>query len=208
MEQVSPQVRLIAVLGLVLALLGGGATMLMGRNAAAAAEDEALPPSAVQGALNVAARAQTTADAATARAKSVDAQTAEAAPAAAPKPAAKPKAAAKPKPAPTVAPNGLPMSIATALNRYEVVVVSLYASGAALDATALEEARAGAKDAGAGFVAVNVLDAKQSEPLAKLLGVDEPPAVLVYRSPDELLYRFDGFVDLATVSQAASTARS
>jgi hypothetical protein len=104
--------------------------------------------------------------------------------------------------------NGLPMSLSVALKRHEVVVVSLFAPGASVDELALAEARAGAKAAQVGFVAVNVLDDDQGVAMARLVGLKEPPAVLVYRSPGTLVYQFDGFADMDTVAQAAVSAES
>jgi hypothetical protein len=123
------------------------------------------------------------------------------------KPAARKPAAHKPAaPKPAVAENGLPSALASALLRDRVVVVSLFAPNVELDDVAMREAKAGAADAGVGFVAVNVLEESQSRPLTKLLGVLEDPAVLVFRSPSELVTRFSGFADKQTVFQAARNA--
>jgi hypothetical protein len=123
------------------------------------------------------------------------------------KPAAHKPAAPKPAaPKPAVAENGLPSALASALLRDRVVVVSLFAPNVELDDVAMREAKAGAADAGVGFVAVNVLEESQSRPLTKLLGVLEDPAVLVFRSPSELVTRFSGFADKQTVFQAARNA--
>lgn len=112
-----------------------------------------------------------------------------------------------PKPAPKpVAPNGLPSSIASALQWNEVVVVSLYAPDLPLDDMALQEARAGATAAGAGFVALNVLNESQSRPLAEKLGLLEDPAVLVFKGGGDLFVRLTGFADQQTVAQAATNA--
>jgi hypothetical protein len=124
-------------------------------------------------------------------------------------PAAKPKAAAKPaaKAAPTVTAEGVPWAIAQALRRDPVVVVSLFAGGAEVDRYTLDEARAGARSAGAGFVSLDVLAKRNAEPLATFLGgVVEPPVVLVYQRPAALFLKFDGFVDRDTVAQAAQDA--
>ncbi len=122
------------------------------------------------------------------------------------KPAHKPAARKPAVRKPAVAENGLPAALAAALLRHEVVVVSLFAPNVELDDMAMGEARAGAADAGVGFVAIDVLNERQSRPLTKELGVLEDPAVLVYRSPSELVMRFSGFADKQTVSQAARNA--
>lgn len=125
------------------------------------------------------------------------------------RPAGKPAAKPKPKPVapkPAATEDGLPSVLSTALARNRVVVVSLYVPDVELDDLAMQEARAGAAAAGAGFVALNVLNEGQSRPLAKELGVLEDPAVLVFRRPGELVVRFSGFADKQTVLQAARNA--
>jgi hypothetical protein len=125
--------------------------------------------------------------------------------------AVKPKVARKKpaarKPAPQPAANGLPSSVASALQRRGVVVVALYAPNLPLDDMALQEARAGAAAAGAGFVPLNVLNESQARPLTELLGVLEDPSVLVFRRPGEMFLRLTGFADQQTVAQAARNAR-
>jgi hypothetical protein len=128
-------------------------------------------------------------------------------------PAAKPAPVplAKPKPAQPAAPavdaNGLPRVMSAALAGNRVVVVGLHDPDSALDQMALAEARAGARAAGAGFVAVNVFAEAQSRPLLELLGALENPGILVYRRPDVLFARMSGFADSETVAQAAANAR-
>lgn len=137
----------------------------------------------------------------------------KAAPAKAKAPVAKPKPAPAPlaKPAepapPAVDANGLPRVLSTALAGNRVVVVGLHDPDSALDQMALAEARAGARAAGAGFVAINVFAEGQSRPLLELLGALENPGILVYRKPDVLFARMSGFADSETVAQAASNAR-
>lgn len=116
-------------------------------------------------------------------------------------PAKKPVAA---KPAETE--DGLPSSLTAALASNRVVVVSLYVPNVELDETAMLEARAGASAAGAGFLALNVLDEGQSRPLTKKLGVLEDPGVLVFARPQKLVVQFAGFADKEIVAQAARNA--
>ena len=126
-----------------------------------------------------------------------------------PKPVAvEPKrAAVEPKPAlPPLPQNGLPAVINRALQMHAVVVVSLYDPQADVDAASLGEAAAGAELAGAGFVPLNVLSQTQAAPLAKKLGVLPDPALLVFRAPDELVFRVNGFADRDTVAQAVENA--
>jgi hypothetical protein len=122
--------------------------------------------------------------------------------------AVKPARRRTPKPirAKPPAVNGVPGSIAAALTKKRVVVVALYAPRVELDQMAMSEARAGALAAGAGFVALDVLDESQSRPLTEALGVLEDPSVLVYRRPAEVVVRFTGFTDQQTIFQAARNA--
>ena len=96
--------------------------------------------------------------------------------------------------------------LSAALADHRVVVVGLYDPDSAVDRMALDEARAGAKAAGVGFVAVNVRAEAQSRPLVQLLGALENPGILVYRRPDAVFARIGGFVDGETVAQAAANA--
>jgi hypothetical protein len=141
-----------------------------------------------------------------------------------PKPKAKVKVPVKPKPAvvvPAQAPvrkpveepkgdpvdaNGLPLVLSRALAKNPVTVVALYDPSADLDGMALAEARAGAKEVKAGFLAINVFNEPQVRPLAQLLGVLNSPSVLVYKRPNTLFLRIDGFSDRQTVAQAAANA--
>jgi hypothetical protein len=136
--------------------------------------------------------------------------------AAKPKPAAVPArvpavpvrvpAPAKPKGDPVDA-HGLPIVLSRALAKSSVTVVALYDPSAALDELALAEARAGAAEVKAGFVAISIRKENQVRPLAQLLGVLGSPAVLVYERPNTLYVKLDGFADRDTVAQAAANAR-
>ena len=178
---------------LVLAVLGGIVATFMVARPPSSAGDEA--PSLVRPKLAQPAPVK----------KSAKAKTT--APVTKPKPA--PAPVAKPaKPAePPVDANGLPRVLSTALADNRVVVVGLHDPDSALDQMALAEARAGARSAGAGFVAINVFAESQSRPLLELLGALENPGILVYRKPDVLFARMSGFADSETVAQAAANAR-
>jgi hypothetical protein len=124
---------------------------------------------------------------------------------------AKPAPAAptpKPKTSPARVPNPerLPLAVARALTRHAVVVVALYDPEAKVDRISLGEARAGARHAKVGFVALNVLDPRASEALTRKLGVLSAPAFFLYRRPGELVTRVDGFADRDLVAQAALNA--
>jgi hypothetical protein len=103
--------------------------------------------------------------------------------------------------------SGLPAAVASQLAAGHVVVVSLYAPKATIDATAMREAAAGAGIAGAAFVAVDV-NSSDVDALNKRYGVIQDPAVLVLRPPGDLIVRIDGFADRDTVAQAATNAGS
>jgi hypothetical protein len=187
---------------LVLAVLGGiVATFMVARPPSSAGDDT---PSLVRPKL---AKPAPVKKPAPAKAKAPVAKAK--APVATAKPA--PVPLAKPKPAEPAAPavdaNGLPRVLSTALAGNRVVVVGLHDPDSALDQMALAEARAGARAAGAGFVAINVFAEAQSRPLLELLGALENPGILVYRKPDVLFARMSGFADSETVAQAAANAR-
>ena len=115
----------------------------------------------------------------------------------------KAKPLAKPKPVALANPERLPLPIARALARHPVVVVALYSPEAKVDRISLGEARAGAKRARVGFVALNVLDRRASEALTRKLGVLSAPAFFLYKRPGTLVMRVDGFADRDLVAQAA-----
>ena len=101
---------------------------------------------------------------------------------------------------------GLPRAIATALGQHQTVVVSLYNPYSEVDGIAFAEARAGAKSAGVGFVALNVLSEAQVGSLTQMLGLLPDPGLLVYIRPGTLVARISGFADKETVAQAAQNA--
>jgi hypothetical protein len=103
--------------------------------------------------------------------------------------------------------HGLPVPVASALRKHSVVVVALYVPGANVDATTLAEAQVGARDSGAGFVKVNVLNQRSGVAILRMLGVVNTPAVLVVKRPASVASEFKGFVDHAVVAQAVADAR-
>ncbi len=101
---------------------------------------------------------------------------------------------------------GLPAQIASKLRHSKVVVVSLYTSTGAGDRSAVAEARTGARQVGAGFTAINVLDEKQARAVAGFGGPADSPSVLVVRRPGKIVTQFPGVVDSKVVAQAARNA--
>jgi hypothetical protein len=227
----SPQLRLIALVGLGAVVLALGGMFFLVRGTLMAGEVEQVPPVVHHPKTTKATPAHrkttptkhsaTTKHAAPTKHKA----TARTQPKTEPKTAATPKAqttatttpATPAAPTPTtpgtiqtpgVAPNGLPTVIAQALRKDRVVVVALVVPGAELDEMTIAEARAGAKAAGVGFLSVNVLKNSIGRPLAQKLGVIQTPSLVVYRRPATVFVRFEGFADRATVEQAATSARS
>jgi len=97
---------------------------------------------------------------------------------------------------------GLPANLARALRKERVVVASIWAPAAG-DSAARSEAAAGAKQAHAGFVTLNVLEERKARAIEKLAGPISDPSVLIFKRPGVVALRFDGFADAATVAQAA-----
>ena len=116
-----------------------------------------------------------------------------------------PKHAAPAKPA-VVLLQGLPAPIASKLRHSKVVVVSLYTGSSAVDRAAVAEARSGARQVGAAFTAVNVLDEKQARAIAAFGGPTDSPSVLVVKRPGKIVAQFTGTVDGTVVAQAAHNA--
>jgi hypothetical protein len=215
---VSAPIRIVALVGLLLALVAGGAMRFMGGGSGSPTAVAPSQNSAVLRAKSVAARASaralhpTAATTAASTAKTAAAATQKAtAPAThttaatTPKPAAKP-AAPTPKPVSTAASSSLPAVLAQALAFNPTVVAILYNPQAEVDGIAFAEARAGAALAGAGFVGIDVLSQAQVGKLTEQLGVLPDPAILVFTRPNHLAARIDGFADKETVAQAAQNA--
>jgi len=122
-------------------------------------------------------------------------------------------AAQPPVQAPRVAPrpaalpaSGFPLPIHRALRRNRVVVVAVYMPGASVDSFVRREARAGARTARAGYVAVSALSERLARPLVAKTGVLPDPAVLVLRQPGVVIATL-GVTDRQTVAQAVAQAR-
>ncbi|MDX6397727.1 MAG: hypothetical protein QOJ43_1135 [Gaiellaceae bacterium] len=194
MEKVSPQVRLIAIV----LVLVGAAGMLALRMVGPSAEVDATP---IQTPVVHKAKPQP--------AKA-------AAPAVKPKPAKVATTAVKAvtrKPALNapkvkVPPTGFPLAVDRALGEHEIVVVSLVVPGARVDRLAAAEAQAGAKLGGVGYLALNVLNEKVAHALLTKLDRVEDPSVLVVNRAGEIALQLNGFVDRETVAQAAANASS
>jgi hypothetical protein len=101
----------------------------------------------------------------------------------------------------------LPSALQWQLAHHKVVVVSVYNPSSDVDSISVAEAHQGAVDAKVGFLLVSVLDNKVAGLLTALLpggGLLPDPGVLVYRAPGDIALRLDGFNDRSTVAQAAT----
>jgi hypothetical protein len=195
----SRPVRIFALVAVLVAVAGGGVLMIERKHASTA-------PSAAE----LQAREHARAAALRAAAKPhVQAR----------RHAAKPRATSKPVPAKTLPPkppvlvaaNGLPVSLAAALRNHRIVIVAIFDPQSQTDAISYAEARAGAADAGVGFLGVSLLNNKIAAPLTAALpdgSLLPAPGLLIYRRPGTLVQRIDGFADRAAVAQAAVASRT
>jgi hypothetical protein len=110
-------------------------------------------------------------------------------------------ATSKPKPA---APKLSPLDVQ--LRAHRIVVVLFYAPGDDYDTLQTRETRAGAIDAHAGFLALNVTKNFQVAELAAKYDVRDSPATLIFRRGPQVAYRVSGYLDRAAVAQAAVNA--
>jgi hypothetical protein len=191
----SPTVRYAALLALLAAVLIGGGMTMLGHGGSPAA----IPHAIKHHPFGVGLKKQT---AAAPKKRSTHA----AKPKATPHVSAAPKAPEQQSAVLAAIAAGLPNSIAAALGRQRVVVVSIYNPYSEVDGIAFAEARAGAKNAGVGFVGLNVLSQAQVGKLTQTLGLLPDPGFLVYTRPGTLVARINGFADKETVAQAAQNA--
>jgi hypothetical protein len=103
--------------------------------------------------------------------------------------------------------NGGILKLEKALKKHKVVVVVAYSPDGAVDATQISEARSGADDVNAGFVALNAGKEREIGDFAQLYEIRTTPIVLVFRRGPELVGRFETFADDVTVAQAVHNAR-
>ena len=184
MEKLSPQVRIFALVA-ALALVGGLLFVYTSGRGSAAEGELAAPPASP-------------AVAKPAKAPAVHKTTAV-------KPKAPTKAAPK-KVVPKIPPTGFPLAVDRALARHKVVVVSLVVPGSHVDELAADEAKAGAKLGGAGYLALNVLNERVAHAVLAKLGAVKEPSLLVLKQSGEVVLALEGFVDRETVAQAAANA--
>jgi thiol:disulfide interchange protein len=102
--------------------------------------------------------------------------------------------------------HGLPVSVARALQKHAVVVVSLTAPRGQDNQFTSSEAQAGAREMKAGYVAIDVFHQRPGTAILRKLGVVDTPEVLVIRRPGVVTSQFKGFVDRDVVAQAVADA--
>jgi hypothetical protein len=185
MEKISLPVRIFAV---VIVLVGVAGMLAMRTMGASVDESTPIPQPVKKTATPVKASAQPAKTAAAPKTSSAKAP--------------------KPKPAvnPVVPPSGFPAVVDRALQRHQVVVISLVVPGARVDELAAAEAEAGAKLGGAGFLALNVLHEGVARALLAKLDSVQDPSVLVVKRSGDVAIELAGFVDRETVAQAAANA--
>ena len=194
---VSPPVRYAALAALLAALLIGGGMTMLGHGGSQASSST--PHVIKHHPFGLGAKKQTAAASKKQSSHAVK-------PKATPPVSAVPKAPEQPSAVLAAIAAGLPNSIAAALGRQRVVVVSVYNPYSEVDGIAFAEARAGAQNAGVGFVGLNVLSQAQVGKLTQTLGLLPDPGFLVYTRPGTLVARINGFADKETVAQAAQNA--
>jgi hypothetical protein len=97
-------------------------------------------------------------------------------------------------------------TIAALLRHHRVVVVLLYDPQSQVDSYSVGETELGAANAHAGFLRVNVLNARESEPFATTYKSLQTPAVLFFARGGKLVQQLTGFADHESVTQAATNA--
>ncbi len=89
-----------------------------------------------------------------------------------------------------------------------VLVATFYSRASELDHLAVLEARAGATESRAGFVAMDVTRNRAAAQLASRYGLRDVPAVLVVRRSTKRTMKMAGYIDRAAIAQAVDNARS
>ncbi len=98
-------------------------------------------------------------------------------------------------------------ALTAALLHRGVVVVLFYAPGDSYDTIQTRETRAGALDAGAGFLALDVTKNDEVAALASQYDVRDAPATLIFVRGPKVAFRIAGYLDRKAVAQAASDSR-
>jgi len=199
-SQISAPVRIVALVGVLMALSVGAWTFLAGQKSSGSTSSPAAQEVGPVAQHPVAA-AKAVASKLSAHNKATAAGKPDAVAAAQPKPATHPAV----KPA-VAAPGAAPTTIASVLRRHRVAVVLVYDPQAKIDKFSVGETQLGAKRAHAGFLRVDVMKQQQVLPFAKTYGVLQVPTVLFFARPGKLVQKLTGYADQDTVTQAALNA--
>lgn len=179
--QISPQMRIVALAGVLLIVLAGGGLMLMRHRSQPGTV--VVPP-----AQHVSTPSKSPSH---------------------PSPAATAKQRVVKIVRPAVDPV-LPAKLRAALERQRVVLVATFDPQVKVDSLAVAEARAGAAAAHAGFVTVSLLDDAVAGRLTATMPAGEllpSPGILVYKRPGTVVFRYDGYLDRAAVAQAIAVSK-
>jgi hypothetical protein len=103
--------------------------------------------------------------------------------------------------------SSLPAPVAAAFRHRKVVVVAVYVPGASVDAVVRSEARAGARMAGAAFVAISSASENALQKLVAKTGVLPAPAVVILKRPGVVTMTF-GVADRQTVAAAVAQTKT
>jgi hypothetical protein len=98
-------------------------------------------------------------------------------------------------------------ALTAALLHRGVVVVLFYAPGDDYDTIQTRETRAGALDAGAGFLALDVTKNDEVAAIASQYDVRDSPATVIFVRGPKVAFRIAGYMDRKAVAQAATDAR-
>ncbi len=202
-SQISAPVRIVAFVGVLLALAVGAWTFLAGQKNSGTSSSATAPHEVGSVAQHPVAAAKAVASKLSAHNEATAAGKPDAVAPAEPQPVTH-RAATAPKP--VVTPGAAPTTIASVLRRHRVAVVLVYDPQAKVDALSLGETQLGAKRAHAGLLRVDVLNERQVLPFAKTYGVLQVPTVLFFARPGKLVQKLTGFADEDTVAQAALNA--
>ena len=199
--QISAPIRIVGLVGLLLALAVGAWTFVAGQKTSGStstAPAHQLGP--------VAKHPVAAAQSVAAKLSAHNRATAEGRPDVAPtaKPARTIVHPASPEPA--VKPGGAPTTIAGALRHHRVAVVLVYDPQTKVDGFSAGETQLGAKRAHAAFLRVNVLEQSQALTFAKAYGVLQVPTVLFFARQGKLVQKLVGYEDQDTITQAALNA--
>jgi thiol:disulfide interchange protein len=194
--QISAPIRIVALVGVVMALALGAWVFLAGQKTSGSTTSSAGPV-----AQHPVAAAKAVASKLSAHNEATAAGTPDAVSPAKPRPVTHPAL----KPA-VAAPGAAPTTIASVLRHHRVAVVLVYDPQAEVDKLSLGETQLGAERAHAGFLRVDVLEERQVLPFAKTYGVLQVPTVLFFARPGKVVQKLTGYADQDTVAQAALNA--